>query len=60
MLDFFKNEKETLDEVINYIHSNAVEEACWLEDSTYADALNNMTEYFKIGDRRFKIQITEV
>ena len=60
MLDFFKNEKEKLDEVINYIHSLAVEETCWLEDSTYADALNNMTEYFKIGDRRFKIQITEV
>jgi hypothetical protein len=60
MLEFFTKEKEVLDEVINYIHSNAVDEVCFLEDETYADALNNMTEYFTIGGRRFKIQITEV
>ena len=60
MLEFFTNEKEILDEAINQIHSNAVDEVCFLEDSTYADALNNMTEYVKIGGRRFKIQITEI
>lgn len=60
MLKFFTKEKEILDEVINHIHSNAVDEVCFLDDVTYADALNNMTEYFTIGGRRFKIQIAEV